>query len=356
MRICLIASSRFPVREPFHGGMEAHTASLAEHLIRRGHTVRVFAAPGSDERLHVEELAVQPFESTEAARKDVGAMPETWMREHHAYLGLMMDLARTGRDRFDIVHNNSLHHLPVAMSEVVDLPIVSTLHTPPVPWLESALAISRGDTRFVAVSRHTAAAWGHVVDADVVLNGIDTDRWAYGRGGERAVWTGRLVPEKAPHLAVRAAIAARIPIDLAGPRQDPVYWSREIEPLLGPDVRYLGHLGTDELVRLVGGAAVAVVSPVWDEPYGLVAAEAMSCGTPVAAFRRGALPELVTPTTGALARPDDVDSLAAAIRRALWRSRPVVRRHAEQDLGVGRMVSAYEDVYAHARDRHRFAA
>jgi glycosyltransferase involved in cell wall biosynthesis len=349
MRICLIASSRFPVREPFHGGMEAHTAMLAEHLIRRGHQVKVFAAPGSDPRWHVEELAVNPFVPSEAARQDVGAMPETWMQEHHAYLGLMMELSRSGADRFDVIHNNSLHHLPVAMSELVDVPIVSTLHTPPVPWLESALTICRGRTTFVAVSRHTAAAWNHAVAAEVVLNGIDTERWRPGPGGDRAVWSGRLVPEKAPHLAVRAALEAGMAIDLAGPCQDPGYFASEIEPLLGNTVRYVGHLDTDDLAALVGQAAVAVVSPAWDEPYGLVAAEAMACGTPVAAFRRGALPEIVTCGTGALAVPGSVTSLAQAIQVARTADRDVVRRHAVRHHSAERMVSAYEDVYHRAQ-------
>lgn len=351
MRICLIASSRFPIREPFAGGLEAHTGTLAEHLVRRGHEVSVFAAPGSDPRLDVHELPVGTFESSEVSRQDVGATPEQWMREHHAYLALMMDLARTGRERFDVVHNNSLHHLPVAMSEMVDLPVVSTLHTPPLPWLESAVAVSRGRTTFVAVSRHTAAAWRHAVQAEVVLNGIDTDLWRQGAGGGRAVWTGRIVPEKAPHLAVLAALRAGVAIDLAGPRLDPAYFEHEVRPLLGPDVRYVGHLDTAALVALVGGAAVAVVSPTWDEPYGLVAAEAMSCGTPVAAFGRGALPEIVTGGTGALARAGDVDALASAIVEARAVDRAAVRRHAVLHLGVDRMVTAYERVYAAVADR-----
>ncbi|MRJ75266.1 glycosyltransferase [Aeromicrobium sp. SMF47] len=348
MRICLIASSRFPVGEPFHGGMEAHTALLAEHLMARGHRVSVFAAPGSDPRLHVEELATVPFEPSPAARRDVGAMPEVWMAEHHAYLGLMMELARTGKDRFDVIHNNSLHHLPIAMAELVDLPMVSTLHTPPVPWLESALMVARVPTTFVAVSRHTATAWEHAVAAEVVLNGIDTTRWSAGPGGARAVWTGRIVPEKAPHLAVLAALEAGMEIDLAGPRQDEDYFVREIQPLLGDRVHYAGHLDTAALVDLVGAAAVAVVSPVWDEPYGLVAAEAMACGTPVAAFRRGALPEIVTARTGALAAPGDVSALAVAIEEASRLDRSHVREHATRHLGVARMVSAYEDVYRRA--------
>lgn len=348
MRICLIASSRFPVREPFQGGMEAHTAMLATHLSRRGHQVSVFAAPGSDPRFHVKELAVSTFEPSEAARLDVGAMPEAWMREHHAYLGLMMELARSGSQRFDVIHNNSLHHLPVAMAELVDVPMLSTLHTPPVPWLESALAISAGDTSFVAVSRHTAAAWSHVVDAQVVLNGIDTDTWRPGPGGDRAVWSGRVVPEKAPHLAIRAAMEAGLAIDLAGPLSDRGYYVREIEPLLGARARYVGHLDTGSLIRLIGHAAVAVVSPAWDEPYGLVAAEAMSCGTPVAAFRRGGLSEIVADGAGALAAPDDVGSLVDAIRAARGADRRRVREHAVRSLGVERMVTSYESLYGMA--------
>ncbi len=345
MRICLIASSRYPVREPFHGGMEAHTAMLAGLLVRRGHAVSVFAAPGSDPSLDVEELAVGSFEPSDVARHDVGAMPETWMQEHHAYLGLMMDLARTGAGRFDVIHNNSLHHLPVAMSQLVDVPMVSTLHTPPVPWLESALRVSGGPSTFVAVSDHTARSWSHVVQAATVLNGVDTVRWRGGPGGGPAVWTGRLVPEKAPHLAAQAALDAGLAIDLAGPRPDGAYFRREIEPLLGDRVRYRGHLDTDELVELVGRASVAVVSPVWDEPFGLVAAEAMSCGTPVAAFRRGGLPEIVSEQAGALAEPGDVGALATAMKEAIVLDRSAVRDHAVRALGAERMATDYEDVY-----------
>jgi glycosyltransferase involved in cell wall biosynthesis len=345
MRICLIASSRFPVAEPFAGGLEAHTAALARGLIERGHTVSVFAAPGSDPRLNIDELEVLPFSSSEAARTDVGASPEVWMQEHHAYLGLMLDLVRRGRHRFDVIHNNSLHHLPIAMAEATGLPMVTTLHTPPVGWLESAIRFGPPSAVFVAVSRHTALAWAHAVEATVVLNGVDTSRWRPGPGGPRAVWAGRIVPEKGPHLAISAAIKAGIGLDLAGPVLDRSYFRQEVEPRLGSCIRYLGHLSTAELASTVGSAAVAVVSPRWDEPYGLVAAEAMSCGTPVAAFARGALPELLTPAVGALAEADDTDALAAAIQVAVALDRTMVRRHAIRECSVERMVDAYERLY-----------
>ena len=346
LRICLIASSRFPVREPFAGGLEAHTHALAAGLVARGHRVSVFASPGSDDALPIEALDVDSFEPSALARADVGAPPEAWMQEHHAYLSLMLSLARTGSSRFDVIHNNSLHHLPVAMSSSVDVPMVTTLHTPPTPWMESALRFASGSSRFVAVSRASARQWRAAVDATVIHNGVDTDRWTAGPGGEHAVWMGRIVPEKAPHLALDAARIAGMDIVLAGPAFDRDYFAREIQPRLGPRAHYVGHLGTAALAHLVGRSAVAVVTPVWEEPYGLVAAEAVACGTPVAAFARGGLTEIVGDTAGRLSPPDDVAALAEAMRAARTLPRAAVREKAVRHLAHGRMVDEYEKLFA----------
>ena len=345
LRICLIASSRFPIREPFAGGLEAHTHALAGELVRRGHHVSLFAAPGSDSELGADELDVGVFTSSDAARADVASRPESWMREHHAYLRLMLDLARTGASRFDLVHNNSLHHLPVAMAEALEVPVVTTLHTPPVAWLESAAMLAPDSARFVAVSEQMKAAWAHVVEATTVYNGVDTDLWSPGPGGTGAVWCGRLVPEKAPHAAIDAARAARLSLQLVGPVYDQEYFAREIVPRLGDDVRWMGHLSQREVHRVVARARVAVVTPAWEEPYGLVAAEAMSCGTPVAAFARGAMQELVEPHTGRLAAADDVAALACAIGAAARLPRHRVRSRAVERWGLTRMVDEYESVY-----------
>lgn len=345
LRICLIASSRYPLREPFAGGLEAMTHALARQLILRGHAVSVFAAPGSDPALAVNDLGVHGFESSEQARSDVGAPPERWMAEHHAYLGLMLDLARSGARQFDVVHNNSLHHLPVAMAAALTVPVVTTLHTPPVPWLESAVALAPGDSAFVAVSRFTARAWAHAVSSIPILNGVNTEQWLPGLGGGPAVWSGRLVPEKAPHEAIDAAHRAGVPVVLAGPTPDRGYFEREVAPRLGPRAVYVGHLDHSRLSGLLARASVALVTPAWDEPYGLVAAEAMACGTPVAAYARGALPELVCAETGDLARPGDVDDLARAIRAALECRRDEVRAVAVRDHSLARMVDDYEGFY-----------
>ena len=345
LRICLIASSRFPVREPFAGGLEAHIHALARSLRERGHEVSVFAAPGSDPALDVHPLDVAEFDASAAARADVSAPPDVWMREHHAYLSLMISLARSSNERFDIVHNNSLHHLPIAMASTLAIPMITTLHTPPTPWLESALTFAPPSSAFVAVSDFTARQWRHVVDATVVPNGIDMSRWEEGTGGGDAVWFGRIVPEKAPHLAIDAARRAGIAIDLAGPVFDADYFSREIRPRLADDARLLGHLDSSSLSRVVQRARVTVLTPRWEEPYGLVAAESMASGTPVAAFARGGLTEVVGKGGGCLAPPDDVDALSRAILHAADLPRSAVRAHALRYHSLQAMVERYESLY-----------
>lgn len=342
----MIASSRYPIAQPLAGGLEAHTFALVQALRARGHDVTLFAGRGSDPDLGARLLAVPEFAPSEAARRDVHVVPDAWMEEHHAYLGLMLDLAH---DRaFDVVHNNSIHHLPLAMARTLPIPMITTLHTPPVWSLESALAFVPDNAVFAAVSETMAMAWSHVVSSTVVRNGIDLDLWSPGPGGDRAIWSGRIVPEKGTHLAVRAALAAGVPIDLAGPVADGSYFAAQVAPLIGPDVRYLGHLSRDALARAVGSACAALVTPRWEEPYGLVAAEALSCGTPVAGFDRGALHEIVDTDSGRLCRPDDIDALADALDQARRLDRTRVRARAVESLSIERMVAAYESLYADA--------
>lgn len=344
LRIAVVASSRNPIAEPFAGGMEAHTWTLVIGLQARGHEVQVHAGTGSDPRLgDVRVLDDRPLRLSVDARSDVSMPSDDFMRDHHAYQRLMLRLAR---DRtLDVVHNNSLHYLPVAMADLVGCPLVTTLHTPPTPWLESAA--DGGNGRFVAVSQHTATQWSRRLTIEaVVRNGIDVDRWPVGAGdGGYAVWSGRLVPEKGPHLAIDAAARAGVPLVLAGPAPDQAYLAERVLPRLGPDARWVGHLDHVALARLVGRASVAVVTPCWDEPYGLVVAEALACGTPVAAFARGAVPELVSAECARLAGRDDVAGLASAIREASGLSRSAARRHATRTCTADRMIDDYERLY-----------
>lgn len=349
LRIALIASNRYPIRQPFAGGLEAHVWHLAHALGKDGHEVTLFAAPGSDPDLPASFFEVPSFEAGELARSDVSMPPANgFLGDHHAYLSLMLDLAGPSAAAFDVVHNHSLHYLPIAMARMLRTPLLCTLHTPPTPWLESAMATPGGcPGTFVAVSRHTATAWEHATPGPVAVvpNGVDLGAWPVGSGGEDLIWFGRLVPEKGAHLAIEAARRAGYRLRIAGPISNRRYFAEHVEPFLGPDVIYLGHFSQPDLAAAVGRSAAALITPQWDEPYGLVVAESLACGTPVVAFARGGIPEVVDESSGCLVAPDDIDGLAAAIPRAVGLSRSSARARAEERCSERTMVDAYVSLY-----------
>jgi glycosyltransferase involved in cell wall biosynthesis len=347
MRIAIIADSKFPVAEPFAGGLESHVWHLARALRRRGHLVTLYAGAGSDTAIASRILPVADLCATPASRRDVSMPEESWMNEHHAYLDLMLRLGRDLDGAFDVIHNHSLHYLPLAMAPTLRTPMVTTLHTPPTPWLESAVKASRpSNVQFVAVSRHTADSWtSFIPNVCVIHNGVDLTRWTPGLGGGNLIWLGRLTAEKAPHLAAAAARQARMHIDIAGPVHDTAYFERELKPLLGPGVRYLGHMTQPELATALGRASASVVTPLWDEPYGLVVAESLACGTPVAAFGRGGIPEILTAASGVLVPGADVASLAAALPQAIRLSRQGALDRARTFCDIESMVDDYVDLF-----------
>jgi hypothetical protein len=167
MRIGVIAHLKYPIAEPFAGGLEMHTHLLCRQLRLNGHDVTLFAATLSDPALGLEAICDQ----TEIAKVGTAEAGDVaFFREHHAYLSLM---SRLRRSAFDVIHNNSLHYLPVSMAETLPMPMVTTLHTPPFCWLESGiLEASAPFARFVGVSEAVREQWSGVRPIDqVILNG-----------------------------------------------------------------------------------------------------------------------------------------------------------------------------------------
>jgi glycosyltransferase involved in cell wall biosynthesis len=239
------------------------------------------------------------------------------------------------------------------MADALPMPLVTTLHTPPFKWLASGVRIAGGQNlRLVAVSDAIRQEWSDVALAeDVILNGVDLSGFRFHHSPDREpylVWYGRIVPEKGLHFAIDAARRLGMNLRFAGPLLDHAYFEKEIRPRLGSDTLYVGHLTHRDLSGLIGGARTFLCTPCWEEPYGLVVAEALACGVPVAAFARGAIPMILTPTTGALAIPDDALSLAEAATKALTLDRSDCRRRAESFCDAEVMVDGYETVYRRA--------
>ncbi len=318
-----------------------HTHFLASALQSRGHAVTLFASKGSSAPCEVVEVCPP----TGTAVDDASEVRID--RAEHAAYGWIMDALAAGG--FDLVHNNSLHPLPLLRAPAIAVPMLTALHTPPFePFVDGVRARAR-DMTFTAVSKSLAAEWTDILEGlRIVGNGIDLDAFPYASrpsGAPHAIWTGRLVPEKGTHLAIDAARAAGLPLRFAGPRSDAAYWATEIAPRLGPDVTYLGHISHAELARRVGEAHVALCTPRWEEPFGLVLAESLACGTPVAAFGRGAIPDILDASCGVIARADDVADLGRAIGQAIRLDRRACRRRAEHLFDAETMTDRYEALY-----------
>lgn len=348
LTVAVLGPSSHPVAEPYVGGLESFVGGLVDGLRARGHRVLLFAAAGST-GAQPEVLSGGGWQPDELSRADASMPAAAFLREHHAHLAVLHALRTTYAGEVDVVHNNSLHYLPLSLSTTLPVPTVTTLHTPPTPWLTSALDAGGSSHTWTAVSRFTARQWQRwVPGAQVLHNGVDPGRWTLGRGGGGVLWFGRIVPEKAPHLAVAAARAAGRHLDLVGPALDPGYFAECIAPHLGRGVTWHGHLGGPILVEAVGRAAAVLVTPAWDEPFGLVAAEAAMCGTPVVAFDRGGISEVLRPHVGeqvGVVVPDgDVGAMAAAIGPAAAMDRGEVRAAALSHLSAQTMVARYEAV------------
>ncbi|MCY0387935.1 glycosyltransferase [Robbsia sp. Bb-Pol-6] len=344
MRIGILTHVKHPVREPFAGGLEAFTYDMTLALKKRGHDVTLFASSGSAAELgHIAILDDENYGET-GTRGIKEAFFEEYRDEHVAYMNCMQ---RLDDHRFDVVFNNSLHYVPVMMAPLIGTPMLTVLHTPPFFELSNAIAALRRTTkiRFATVSKSNARSWARwVPECDIIANGIDLSTWAPVAQPSRrhALWYGRLVPEKGAHLAMDAAQRAGLSIEIVGQASDETYFKNEIAPRLNEHAVYLGHLERSSLVSRVQHASVCLVTPCWDEPFGLVVAESLACGTPVAAFARGAIPDLLTAATGVTAPPGDVDALAQAAVRARELSRAECRHAAQAWWSQDLMLTRYE--------------
>lgn len=341
MRIALLAHLRHPIAAPFMGGMEAHTWHLARGLTARGHDVTLFASGDSD------------------------AVGDLWPVLPRGYHGdyrpgepalnallddRMADVARRLTDGgFDVIHNNGLHRYPPRLARQHRVACVTALHVPPFDALHRAVGDSPAPwSRFTVTSaRQMHSWWGDVPPscATVVHNGIDPALWPFSPTGDgSAVWAGRITPNKGAHLAVQAAALAGAPLTLFGAIEDRAYFDATIKPHLTGDIRYGGLLSGADLAREFGRSSVLLFTPLWDEPFGLTAVEAMCCGLPVAALDMGAAREVIG-AGGCFAETPDAPGLAAALSAALSVPRRAARDRVLNHFTIDRMIAGYEAQY-----------
>lgn len=356
MNIGIIAHLKHPIRKPYMGGLEAFTHDICKRLKARGHQITLYASELSDPELNVKViLSDTDYDRETFSRFRSHELSEDFISTHHAYLELMQDIDGQGHD---IIFNNSLNYVPVTMASLIRTPMVTVLHTPPIFELKRAMAHEQklGQIRYVSVSRSNAEAWKPFVkDCQVINNGVDTAGWQFNAdpSGGYVIWFGRIHPDKGTHLAIGAAKKAGRKIKIAGTIADRNYFDVYVAPLLDDKVELVGACDHTQLNELIGNADVSVITPCWDEPFGLVVAESLACGTPVAGIARGALPYILCEQTGCLTTSNRTDELAECILNAALLDRAACRKRAETTLDAGHMTDAYENLFeevVHARN------
>ncbi len=328
MKIALLGPIAWRTPPRHYGPWEQITGLLADGLAQRGIDVTLFATLDSITLARLEGICARPYEED----KEIDG--RVWEALHVAHA-----LSRSAE--FDLIHNH-LDWLPLAFSGLAKTPMVTTIHGFSSPRILPAYL--RSNSVFVSISDADRAP--ELEYAATVYHGVDVTTLPFSAtAGEALVCFGRIHPDKGTARAIEIARCADRPLVLCGPVQDEPYFTDEIEPHVdGDSVRYLGSVGHLERAQVLGEAACLLHPIAFAEPFGLSVVESMLCGTPVVAYARGSMPEIIEDgVTGVLA--DSVDSAVEGVKRAVQLDRAACRETAERRFSADRMVDSYLDVY-----------
>jgi glycosyltransferase involved in cell wall biosynthesis len=338
LRVAMLAPISWRVPPRHYGPWEQFVSLLTEGLVARGVDVTLFATADSVTRARLVGTAPAGYS------EDPGVDPKVWESLH---ISAVFERAA----EFDVIHN-SFDFLPLTYSRLVDTPVVTTIHGFSSPRIVPVYEKYDRDGYYVAISdadRHKALEY-----VATIHHGIDMEQFPVGTGtGGYLLFFGRIHPEKGTAEAIDVAARTGMPLTIAGIVQDEAYFEELVAPRVDGDrVSYLGPVAAGERAALLGGARALLHLVSFDEPFGFSVVEAMACGTPVIAYPRGSMPEIVRDgENGFLVRslPDAVTAVTAA--RGL--DRHVVRASVERRFASERMVDDYLAVYRKVVDLHR---
>ncbi len=356
MRIAQVVPPWLPVPPKGYGGIEAVVSELTEGLVARGHEVTLFATGDSTTK------AKLSFVFAKALGNDGSLKNNPYTQLFQIYPAFV----RAGE--FDIIH---IHGAGQAMflADLIKTPVVHTIHgtlttgeqNPDKRKVYQMFA----KQNFVSISNNQREGLPQLNYVATVYNGIDLSQFPAGDltagepsgGGGYVAWLGRITPKKGVVEAIQSAKAVGIPLRLAA-FVDPVdqpFFDSDIKPLIdGSSVQFVGQLNYQDRSLFLQKAKAFLFPIKWQEPFGLVMVEAMAAGTPVVAFNRGSVPEIVIDGAVGFTVPPEggVEALTAALKKLVsldpasyQAMRHACRKHVEDHFTVDKMVDGYEAVY-----------
>jgi len=332
LKIAHVAPVATSVPPPKSGSVQTMTSLLTEGLVARGHDVTLFATGDSktSARLH----ATYPH----------GYWHDETMWPWEMYEMLNIAAAVERAHEFDVIHYEASYYpMSLAFTRLSPTPVVQTLHHAPRPS-EVALWHRYADAPFIAISKEQARLLSGLNVAGIVLHSVETDRFVFrDQPDDYLLFLGRFTEGKGVLAAIDVARRCGMRLLLAAARD--AYYHEHVEAHVdGQQIVYVGEADFETKVKLYGGARALLYPVQAGEPFGLVMAEAMACGTPVAALDRGAVREVVDGgVTGMVFQ--DIEAMADGLERVMALDRLTVRRHAVKRFGVARMVDEYVQLY-----------
>lgn len=346
MKIAMMSPIEEQVPPKKYGGTELVVYNLTEGLVRKGHEVTLFATGDSKTSAKLVSFFEQALRTAPKFKENERLLEAYKLIS----VGKNLDYINEKGD-FDIIHNH-ITWRPLPFTKQFKGKFVSTMHGP-LDDYQSEIYKEYSDTNYVSISDNQREPLPNLKWMATVYNGIDVSKFDFSeKKGEYLAFLGRFSPEKAPHLAIEIAKKLGMKLKI-GAKIDKLneefykYYKEKVEHLIdGDQIEYLGELGHKDKVKMLGGALATLIPIQWEEPFGLVMPESNLCGTPVVAFRRGSVPELIKDgVNGFVLEDGDVDGMAEAVKKCENLSRQKVRDYAASNFSTERMVEEYEKVY-----------
>jgi glycosyltransferase involved in cell wall biosynthesis len=331
MHIAEIAPLAESVPPKLYGGTERVVSWLTDELISLGEKVTLFASGGSTTRAELVAVCPKPLRLTRPPIDPMSAISS------------MLEAVAMRANEFDVIHCH-LDWIHIPLCRCLGRPFLTTLHgrldLPYMPSLVSGFS----EAPFVSISDNQRLPLP-------MLNWVDTIHHGLPEGllqpnfqpDDYLVFLGRFTPEKGPHIAIRLAQEARLPLRIAAklPRLQSHYFKEQIEPFVdGHRVKFVGEINERQKQGFLGKAKALLFPIDWPEPFGLVMIEAMACGTPVIAWRRGSVPEIIEHGVTGFIVENEAEALGA-IQRIHTLDRRRIRAVFERRFTARRMAESY---------------
>jgi glycosyltransferase involved in cell wall biosynthesis len=373
MKVAYVCISHKPISPTTTGGIETFSIYLLNALTKLGCEVSLFAAQETDTSLFPGIKFYPTFSLADLAKtKDENLESKQFALNYTMFQYASLAKVLERKDEFDVIHFSCAQwYIPTILNQNINKPIVSTVHVNNLK--ESSLKYvlnSFKKTYLVNISNASSLSFASYENRETIYNGIDINLFPFqANSGNYFGWLGRIAPSKGLREALLATRQANVECIASGPKDFEEYYQKDIAPLLDEKSKLIEPLGIGAKDKFLSDAKAVLLPVQWEEPFGLVAVEAMACGTPVISFARGAIPEIVIDgITGFIVNSSEedkrgdfiikktgIEGLVEAIQRLnslsaqeYAKMRQDSRKRVEENFTTKIMAQNYEKIYSKA--------